>query len=194
MDKGADTRLRIVETAARLFQRQGYNATGLNQIVAESRAPKGSLYYYFPGGKEALGVAAVQLVQQNIEQRIRRYLAKEPDAVPAIQALILATADAVTNMEWINFCTVGAISLEISQSSEPLRKACCEANAAWAQAYTDKLLGSGFPPEQAEEYGLLIQVTIDGALISSLSRGDTLPLRVAAKHIPALLRRDAPQS
>ena len=43
---------RILITAARLFQQQGYHATGLNQIVVESGTPKGSLYYYYPGGKE----------------------------------------------------------------------------------------------------------------------------------------------
>ena len=51
----------LTSTAMRLFRRQGYASTGLQQILAESRAPKGSLYYYFPNGKEQLGEAAVRL-------------------------------------------------------------------------------------------------------------------------------------
>ena len=70
----------LVETAMRLFRRQGYASTGLNQILSESQAPKGSLYYYFPGGKEALAVAAVELagsllkdmlVRLSVERRTR---------------------------------------------------------------------------------------------------------------------------
>jgi len=41
----------LVRTAMRLFRRQGYASTGLQQILAESGAPRGSLYHYFPGGK-----------------------------------------------------------------------------------------------------------------------------------------------
>ena len=46
------TRQQIVEKTSALLERQGYHATGLNQIVAESETPRGSLYYYFPHGKE----------------------------------------------------------------------------------------------------------------------------------------------
>lgn len=45
---------RIVETAARLFEAQGYAATGINQIIAESKTAKASFYDYFPS-KELLG-------------------------------------------------------------------------------------------------------------------------------------------
>ncbi|HEX9327041.1 MAG TPA: helix-turn-helix domain-containing protein, partial [Reyranella sp.] len=51
----------LVRTAMRLFRRQGYASSGLQQILAESEAPRGSLYHYFPGGKEELGEAAVTL-------------------------------------------------------------------------------------------------------------------------------------
>jgi AcrR family transcriptional regulator len=49
----------IVNAAVTLFRRQGYSATGLNDIVDESGAPKGSLYHYFPAGKASIAVAAV---------------------------------------------------------------------------------------------------------------------------------------
>ena len=59
MGDAATSKDNLIRTAMRLFRRQGYASTGLQQIVAESGAPKGSLYHYFPAGKEALGEAAV---------------------------------------------------------------------------------------------------------------------------------------
>src|SRR3979490_3223935 len=50
----------IVDAAVRLFRRQGYAGTGLNDIVDASGAPKGSLYHYFPAGKASIAVAAVE--------------------------------------------------------------------------------------------------------------------------------------
>ncbi len=54
----SSTRDQIIEATAGLLETQGYRATGLNQIIEESGAPKGSLYYYFPGGKEEFSTEA----------------------------------------------------------------------------------------------------------------------------------------
>ena len=40
----SSTRDQIIEKTCELLEAQGYHATGLNQILAESGAPKGSLY------------------------------------------------------------------------------------------------------------------------------------------------------
>ena len=53
------TRERIMDSSAELFRRQGYNGTGVKQIVAAASAPFGSLYHFFPGGKEQLGVEVI---------------------------------------------------------------------------------------------------------------------------------------
>lgn len=53
-DKSASARERIVETATGLFESQGFAATGINQIIAESKTAKASFYDYF-SSKELLG-------------------------------------------------------------------------------------------------------------------------------------------
>ncbi|MDQ2717139.1 MAG: TetR/AcrR family transcriptional regulator, partial [Chloroflexota bacterium] len=65
------TREQIIEATCDLLEAQGYHATGLNQILAESGAPKGSLYYYFPQGKEELTAAAIDRTGKLVAQRIK---------------------------------------------------------------------------------------------------------------------------
>ena len=50
----------IVRAAATLFRRNGFAATGINEIVEVSGAPKGSLYHYFPDGKDQIAEAAIR--------------------------------------------------------------------------------------------------------------------------------------
>ena len=49
-----ETRERMVEATARLIARQGYHATGVAQVLTESEAPRGSLYFHFPEGKQQM--------------------------------------------------------------------------------------------------------------------------------------------
>lgn len=176
----------ILKTAARLFQRQGYHATGLNQIVQESGAPKGSLYYYFPGGKEALAVAAILWTKDDIEERIRQFLVRYEQPMEAVQALIRAAAEAVSDIESIIPCTLSLLSLEMSLQSEPIRLACKAARDAWGSVFTEKLL-TAYSPETAQRLGPLIQSLIDGALIASFTEKDVEPLFRVADEIPFLL-------
>ena len=67
----SETRARILLTMARLIEKQGYHATGLNEIIRESGAPKGSVYYYFPGGKEQIGAEAILEAGKIIAARLR---------------------------------------------------------------------------------------------------------------------------
>lgn len=68
----------IVRTAALLFRRQGYAATGTNQIVAVSGAPKGSLYHYFSQDKEQIAQTAVEHAVEIVRTTLARLLDRQP--------------------------------------------------------------------------------------------------------------------
>ena len=57
--QSSEARQRIITTALDLFYRQGYLATGINQVIAESNVSKNTFYYYFPS-KDDLCVAYLQ--------------------------------------------------------------------------------------------------------------------------------------
>ena len=63
-----------MDTAALLFRRQGYAATGVNQILETADVKAGSLYHHFPDGKQQLAAAVVDGVGADIERRLRGFL------------------------------------------------------------------------------------------------------------------------
>ncbi|EKQ54324.1 MAG: transcriptional regulator [Methanobacterium sp. Maddingley MBC34] len=194
MGEEINTRERIINAATRLFQLQGYHATGLNQILKESNAPKGSLYYYFPKGKEELALECINLTNVFVEKTIREGLAKIDDPVESIKKSIEQIADNSNSekdekhsIKSTKKVSVNLIALETYSSNETLRRACESAYKTWQNVYTEKLVGGGFNKEKAEALGMVIQSMVEGAIIMSLTTESDAPILQIAEQIPFVL-------
>src|SRR5271166_2827557 len=82
----------FVESTVRLLRRKGYAASGLGEIVARSGAPKGSLYFHFPGGKQELAVTAMERSAAQLRDAIEAILDGSDDVDQGIGRLIDALA------------------------------------------------------------------------------------------------------
>src|SRR6185503_8934161 len=109
-DKGERTRQKLVDATATLLRRQGYHATGLSEIVAESGAPRGSLYFYFPDGKDQLAVAALDQSGEEWRVRIEAAIAGAGDVGAAIDAIVTLLADDLEASGWEHGCPVAAVA------------------------------------------------------------------------------------
>src|ERR1700684_2376478 len=100
----ADPRDRIVDASAELFRRQGYSATGVKQIVAAAQAPFGSLYHFFPGGKEELGAEAVMRSGDLYAQLIPAVFDPAPDLVAGVRDFFAGAADTLRQSDYADAC------------------------------------------------------------------------------------------
>ncbi|MCY8519389.1 TetR/AcrR family transcriptional regulator [Bacillus atrophaeus] len=189
MSSRGDSREKILHTASRLFQLQGYHATGLNQIVKESGAPKGSLYHFFPNGKEELAIEAVTYTGKCIEDIIRHSMDKITDPVEAIQLFIKETASQFDSKESIQGIPVGLLASETALISEPLRTVCMKVFKSWEAVFAGKLMQNGFDEEEASKLGMLINSMIEGGIMLSLTNKNKAPLLLIAEQIPVLVRK-----
>ena len=71
LSKGEQTKARIVSCAAQLFIKNGYYATGIQDILELSGVSKGSFYFYFESKKE-LGIAVFHYYQNSILKILRK--------------------------------------------------------------------------------------------------------------------------
>ena len=76
----------IVRAAATLFRRNGYAATGINEIAEVAGAPKGSLYHYFPDGKDQIGEAAVRFAGKGVVVTLEKLEQEHRTAAAMMQA------------------------------------------------------------------------------------------------------------
>src|SRR3954471_63787 len=101
---GSSSREAFVATTAMLLRRQGYAATGLAEIVARSGAPRGSLYFHFPGGKEELAVAALTSAGEQLRQGIETMLDARATMDEALALLLDALAAGLVASGYADGC------------------------------------------------------------------------------------------
>ncbi|OPA77701.1 TetR family transcriptional regulator [Paenibacillus selenitireducens] len=182
------SRTKLLETTSRLLQQQGYHATGLNQITKDSGSPKGSLYYYFPGGKEELAAEAVHRSGMLVAERIQSGLSLYDDPVIAIQQFINQVAAQFQDQGiGVQGVPVAAVALETSFISDRIRESCRQAYESWNQIYANKLIQAGYDENRANQLGVVLNAMIEGAYIISITRQDNQPLLDIAAQIPVLL-------
>lgn len=186
-NKENSTKNKLIQVASLLFQRQGFHATGVNQIIKESNTPKGSLYYYFPGGKEEIAIEAVKLNAAFVSERIRECMLQIEDPVLAIQHLIHSMGEQFLSAQGTMGVPIASVALETALISKSLRAACTEAYEGFEKLIADKLRQSGVKEELATELGNVINSMIEGAFIISLTKGNLDPLHAVSRQIKTLI-------
>ncbi len=184
----ATKRDQIIETTCQLMEMQGYHATGLNQILAESGAPKGSLYYYFPEGKEELAAEAVARSSRMIEQMIRGVMAEIDDPITAVSTFITSLAQQVDLSGYRAGGPITAIALESASTNDRLREACRAAYQSWQDAFAEKLQQGSHNEARARRLSTLIIASLEGGIILSRSQRSPQPLLDVGEEIEFLLR------
>ncbi len=164
----------------RLFRRQGYASTGLQQILAESKAPKGSLYYYFPTGKEGLAEAAVEMATDLICNTISDLARDHSDPKDFITAYCNVYAGWMEDSNFRSGCPIATTMLENAPQSPVLTKAGEAAMDRWMALIADVFETSGMPSEEAQTKSGQLVAAIEGALLISRIRQSTKPIRDVA--------------
>ncbi|WDV52529.1 TetR/AcrR family transcriptional regulator [Streptomyces coeruleorubidus] len=183
----AGTRERIVRTASRLMQRQGYEGTGIKQICREAGATLGSVYHFFPGGKQELGTAAVRLGDEEFTELLRESLDAEPDPARALLALTASLAQGLRESDWLDGCPVTSTVVGTAASAPGIQQAAAEAFARWRAVVAERLVGAGFAEADAEDLAHTVIATLEGAeLASQVARSET-PLEAAGRHLARLI-------
>jgi AcrR family transcriptional regulator len=183
------TKERIVNASAELLRRQGYTATGVKQIVAAAQAPFGSIYHFFPGGKEELGAAAIRSSGELYEQLLPAVFDPAPDLVTGVRAFFAGAAEHLRESDFADACPIATVALEVSSSSEPLRLACDEVFESWVAAGTERFVAGGLAPSTARELAVGLIAALEGAFVLARAARNTEALDVAGRLLADAVQR-----
>jgi AcrR family transcriptional regulator len=192
MRSDAKPRDRLIEATGRLLQQQGYSGTGLNQILAESGAPKGSLYFYFPGGKEELVSEALRRIHDLTAAGMRRVLDAHDDVGEGLRAYIRGVARALERSDFQLGCPVTAVTADTAATSDTLRGVTSSVFGHWQDVIAERLHRAGWPADEARRRAAIALAALEGALLLSRAHRDTAPLDAVADYLAELGRRPDP--
>lgn len=181
----------IVQAAQALFRRRGYAATGLNDIVERSRAPKGSLYHYFPRGKVEIGEAAVRGAGELVRRTLEQIAAETPTAAALQREYARRLAGWMAQSGWRDGCPITTILLETAADHAALRQAGAESFAGWAAVTARKLEADGVDPAQAAALASFAVSALEGSLIQARVQQSGAPLLQAGEMVARLCEQAA---
>lgn len=181
------SRAAFVSATAALLRRQGYNGTGLNEIVVRSGAPKGSLYFHFPGGKDELAAAAMAHSGTQLRRAIAGVLAPEVPLGEALGRLVDSLAAGLEHSRYLNGCPIATATLEAAGASESIRAAADDVFMSWLEILAERFSSSGLDPRAASRRATLVLSAIEGALILARARRDLGPLTEVRDELVQLL-------
>ncbi|WP_202819024.1 TetR/AcrR family transcriptional regulator [Actinosynnema sp. ALI-1.44] len=183
-----DTRTRILRATAMLLQRQGYEGTSIKRISGDAGVTQGSVYHFFPGGKEQLAVEALRYGADEFTELLRSGLDSAEDPAEAVAACAVLLADTLLTSGWTDGCPVAATALETIGASPDIQRAAEQALRQWQDLLTTKLTTGGIPDEAAVDLASTILSTLEGAeLLCRVSASDKA-LHTAAQHLAQLVR------
>ena len=182
------TRERIVEQSAELFRRQGYNGTGVKQIVTAASAPFGSIYHFFPGGKEQLGAEVIRS-SGALYLELFGGIAADADDVPgAFADFFEGAAETLRETDYADACPIATVALEVSSTSEPMRVACAEVFESWIVLLAERLREAGLTKARSRALAISMFCSLEGAFVLARAQRSTEPLELAGAGAAAALR------
>jgi TetR/AcrR family transcriptional repressor of nem operon len=172
---------RILEHAAQIIHRKGFNNTGIQEILQSAGVPKGSFYFYFKS-KEDLGLALIDYYAEILGSRWQTILgASEMRHLKRLERFFEETRIRHEQDEGKSGCPIGNLTQEMGVLSDSfqakLRGVFNGMKTAIGNCLTQaQLSGEISPTLDVEATADFILNSWEGALLRMKAEGHTGPL------------------
>lgn len=184
------TRERILTATAELFRRQGYNGTPLKQVTTAAGAPVGSLYHFFPGGKEELGEAVVRSSGQAYLELFELIYDAALDAPTAVTDFFDGAAAMLDETGYVDACPIGTVALEVASTNDRLRRATADVFASWIDVISGRFQAAGVAPMRSRELATALVAAVEGGFMLSRAAQSPEPMRITGRLMRDLVQRE----
>jgi len=172
--KRRDGRALLLKGARQLLAEKGYAGMELRDVAERGKAPRGSIYHHFPGGKVQLAREAAELEGTTIRDLIERSLEQR-----GLKKTLAMFGDVfrrrVADYPERIGCPIAAVALARPEDPE-LAAVATAAFQSWERPIAAALRDEGVSAKDAETFAGLVVSTVEGALLRARAAGSQEPL------------------
>lgn len=183
----------MLDATARLLQFRGYHGTALNDILLESNAPRGSLYFHFPGGKGQIALEATKTAVDQVTRERVATLAAAKTPADAIRTIAGDIADVLRETEFASGCPISPLVLDGMSEFPELAALCKQTFEEWIGLLRDDFVKARIPEKQARALALLALSTFQGSVLIARTYRDIAPVIAAGDQLADIVEAALPQ-
>jgi AcrR family transcriptional regulator len=183
------TRDRIRDAGAQMFRRNGYTGTGVKQVAAAAGAQLGSIYHFFPGGKEQLVEEVIRTSGPLYGDLVYAILDPYEDPVTAITDAFALAARDLEDSDYADACPIATIALEVASTNDRLRQATADVFTDWIDRGTGLFVRHGLDEPTARRLAISMISALEGAFVLSRALRDPEPLHAAGAAVAAAVHK-----
>jgi len=185
MAKVSSAREDMLSAAVELFRARGYEGVGVAELLEKSGAPRGSLYFHFPGGKEQIGAEAVTRVGEAVATRFREARLSGVDLATFIERVFKTTAKEAKERLYQASCPMAAVAAGFSSENLKLKAAVRGAFTSWEHEISLAAQGNGLSQANADIFASAMLASIEGAFVVSKAQESSAPHVNASRAMQA---------
>jgi len=181
----------MIKAGRRLYSVRGYAGTAFSDVLAESGAPRGSVYFHFPGGKDELVVEAVLWSAGSEEARLAKLATTCETPRELVVAFLKAARDYAASTEFREGCPIGVVVLESSHTSPALFQSAAAAVEASIDSFSALLVELGATESEGRRWATAAISGYEGALIIARAMNDPAPFDSLIEMIQLAMDRES---
>ena len=179
------TRRRMVYSAIGLMQRRGAAAVTVDAVLADSGAPRGSVYHHFPGGRDEIVAAALQASGDVIGAMLTSPDHRGPTDL--LDVFVDFWTRQLVDSDFTAGCPVVGAAVSGPEVDPHLAELVADIFATWHRTLAGSLAQSGLDETRARTLAATTIAAVEGALLLSRAQRSTQPLHDVAGELTLLL-------
>jgi TetR/AcrR family transcriptional regulator, lmrAB and yxaGH operons repressor len=184
--KRGNTRTNMLISAAEVMRERGAAGVTIDEVLTRSGAPRGSVYYHFPDGRNQILAEALRYAGDAITADIDA--AAERGAKVLVRQFVRFWERVLAESDFNAGCPVVAAAIGCAEDEVRLIAEAGRIFAHWRTALTRAFVADGFLEPDADSLAVMSIAALEGAVVLCRSTRSTDPLRKVHDQLEFLVK------